>query len=147
MNILYEDAALVVLDKPAGLSSEEGVPAALRQLWGQPDAFVGVVHRLDTGVSGLMVFARTPGAAAALSRQIIQSQNAYAVQDGRAEGRAEAPCFVKQYRAVLSGGSDGVHAPCSADFPVSNVKFVISISNLSCEIVLFIETKAQNGVQ
>ena len=81
MNILYEDAALVVLDKPAGLSSEEGVPAALRQLWSQPDAFVGVVHRLDTGVSGLMVFARTPGAAAALSRQITQSQNAYAVQD------------------------------------------------------------------
>ena len=26
------------------------------------------------------------------------------MQDGRAEGRAEAPCFVKQYRAVLSGG-------------------------------------------
>ena len=66
MNILYEDAALVVLDKPAGLSSEEGVPAALRQLWGQPDAFVGVVHRLDTGVSGLMVFARTPGSMPAL---------------------------------------------------------------------------------
>ena len=79
MNILYEDAALVVLDKPAGLSSEEGVPAALRQLWGQPDAFVGVVHRLDTGVSGLMVFARTPGAGAALSRggaarQIVNTQ-------------------------------------------------------------------------
>ena len=104
MNILYEDASIVVLDKPAGLSSEEGVPAALRQRWNAPDAFVGVVHRLDTGVSGLMVFARTPGAAAALSRQITQSQEAYAVQDGRAEGRAEAPCFVKQYRAVLSGG-------------------------------------------
>ena len=104
MNILYEDNALVVLDKPAGLSSEEGVPTALRQHWDTPDAFVGVVHRLDTGVSGLMVFARTPAAAAALSRQITQSQEAYAVQDGRAEGRAEAPCFVKQYRAVLSGG-------------------------------------------
>ena len=50
--ILYEDAALVVLDKPAGLSSEEGVPAALRAHWNAPDAFVGVVHRLDTGVSG-----------------------------------------------------------------------------------------------
>ena len=46
--ILYEDAALVVLDKPAGLSSEEGVPAALRAHWNAPDAFVGVVHRLDT---------------------------------------------------------------------------------------------------
>ena len=104
--ILYEDAALVVLDKPAGLSSEEGVPAALRQRWNAPDAFVGVVHRLDTGVSGLMVFARTPGAAAALSRQITQSQNAYAVQDGRAEGRAEEPQFIKQYRAVIAGGPD-----------------------------------------
>ena len=104
--ILYEDAALVVLDKPAGLSSEEGVPAALRQLWGQPDAFVGVVHRLDTGVSGLMVYARTPAAAAALSRQVTQSQDAYAVQDGRAEGKAAAPQFVKQYRAVLAGAPD-----------------------------------------
>ena len=90
MNILYEDNALVVMDKPAGLSSEEGVPAALRQHWDTPDAFVGVVHRLDTGVSGLMVFARTPAAAAALSRQVTQSQEAYAVQDGRAKGRAEA---------------------------------------------------------
>ena len=106
MNILYEDASIVVLDKPAGLSSEEGVPAALRQRWNAPDAFVGVVHRLDTGVSGLMVFARTPGAAAALSRQITQSQNAYAVQDGRAEGRAEEPQFIKQYRAAIAGGPD-----------------------------------------
>ena len=106
MNILYEDAALVVLDKPAGLSSEEGVPAALRQLWNQPDAFVGVVHRLDTGVFGLMVFAKTQRAAAELSRQITQSQNAYAVQDGRVEGRAEAPQFIKQYRAVIAGTPD-----------------------------------------
>ena len=106
MNILYEDAALVVVDKPVGLSSEEGVPVALRQHWNAPDAFVGVVHRLDTGVSGLMVFAKTPKAAAELSRQVTQSQNAYAVQDGRAEGRAEAPQFVKQYRAVIAGGPD-----------------------------------------
>ena len=106
MNILYEDDALVVLDKPAGLSSEEGMTAALRQHWDTPDAFVGVVHRLDTGVSGLMVFAKTPKAAAELSRQVTQSQNAYAVQDGRAEGRAEAPQFVKQYRAVIAGGPD-----------------------------------------
>ena len=104
--ILYEDAALVVLDKPAGLSSEEGVPAALRAHWNAPDAFVGVVHRLDTGVSGLMVYARTPATAAALSRQVTQSQDAYAVQDGRAEGKAAAPQFVKQYRAVIAGAPD-----------------------------------------
>ena len=103
MNILYEDASIVVLDKPAGLSSEEGVPAALRQRWNAPNAFVGVVHRLDTGVSGLMVFARTPGAAAALSRQITQSLNGYAVMDGRAEGEPEVPQFIKRYRPVKGG--------------------------------------------
>ena len=87
--ILYEDTALVVLDKPAGLSSEDGVPAALQKLWGRPDAYVGVIHRLDTGVSGLMVYAKTPQAAAALSRQVTQSQQVYAEQDGRIEPDAE----------------------------------------------------------
>ena len=78
MNILYEDTALVVLDKPAGLTSEEGVPAALRQRWGRPDAYDGVIHQLDTGVSGLMVNDSTPA----------------------------QPCFLKTYRAVLAGGPD-----------------------------------------
>ena len=107
--ILYEDAALVVLDKPAGLSSEEGVPAALRKHWGRPDAYVGVIHRLDTGVSGLMVYAKTPQAAAALSRQVAQSQQYYAVEDGRAEPAADAPDappFRKEYRALIAGGPD-----------------------------------------
>ena len=109
MNILYEDTALVVLDKPAGLTSEEGVPAALRQRWGRPDAYVGVIHRLDTGVSGLMVYARTPGAAAALTKQVTESQQAYAILDGRVEagpGAPAQPCFLKTYRAVIAGGPD-----------------------------------------
>ncbi len=107
--ILYEDAALVVLDKVAGLSSEEGVPAVLRELWKKPDAYVGVIHRLDTGVSGLMVYAKTPRAAASLSRQVTESQQVYAEQDGRAglaSGTPDAPPFVKQYRAVIAGGPD-----------------------------------------
>ena len=107
--ILYQDAALVVVNKPAGLSSEADLPARLRELWGQPDAYVGIVHRLDTGVSGLMVCARTPKAAAALTRQITQSQEAYAVLDGRAapaQNTLPAPVFTKQYRAVLAGAPD-----------------------------------------
>lgn len=107
--ILYEDAALVVVNKPAGLSSETGLPAALRELWGKPDAYVGIVHRLDTGVSGLMVCAKTPKAAAELTRQVTQSQEAYAVLDGRAEPSPATPAepvFVKQYRAVIAGAPD-----------------------------------------
>ena len=107
--ILYEDAALVVVNKPAGLSSEGGLPAALREQWGDPDAYVGIVHRLDTGVSGLMICSKTPAAAAALTRQITRSQEAYAVLDGRAAptgNTPEQPVFIKQYRAVLAGAPD-----------------------------------------
>ena len=89
--IVYEDAALAVVNKPAGLSSETGLPGALRALWGKPDAYVGVVHRLDIGVSGLMVLAKTPKAAAALTRQITESQDAFAVLDGRAEPTKHTP--------------------------------------------------------
>lgn len=112
LRIVFEDESLVVLDKPAGLSSEAGVSGALRAQWRAPDAYVGIVHRLDTGVSGLMVCAKTPQAAAALSRQLAQSAAFYAAQDGRAQpGEAgdavpAAPPFVKQYRAVAAGGPD-----------------------------------------
>ena len=89
MNILYEDTALVVLDKPAGLTSEEGVPAALRQRWGRPDAYVGVIHRLDTGVSGLMVYARTPRSRSCLDKA-GDGEPAGLCHSGR-QGRGWAP--------------------------------------------------------
>ena len=107
--IVYEDEALVVLNKPADLSSEGDVPAKLRELWGKPDAYVGVIHRLDTGVSGLMVYAKTPAAAAELSRQVTQSQEAYAAMDGRSESTGNVPSkpvFIKKYRAVIADAPD-----------------------------------------
>lgn len=56
-----------------------------------------------------MVYARTPGAAAALTKQVTESQQAYAILDGRAEagpGAPAQPCFLKTYRAVIAGGPD-----------------------------------------
>lgn len=50
MNILYEDTALVVLDKPAGLTSEKGVPAALRQRW------AGRMHTLGSSTGWTPAF-------------------------------------------------------------------------------------------
>ena len=75
MTILYEDRSITICIKLPGISSEDtktadSVPGQLRLHWGRPDAYVGVVHRLDLGVGGVMVYARTPSAAAALSRQV-----------------------------------------------------------------------------
>ena len=90
MRIVYEDDQIAVLIKPVGAASEEAqegmnVPALLRVHWGNEKAYVGVVHRLDTGVGGVMVYAKTPLAAAELSRQMQERT------------------FEKEYRCVCSG--------------------------------------------
>ena len=82
MEIVYEDCRIAVLVKPVGMESEKEIPEALQaQLGGS----FYPVHRLDQNVGGLMVYARTPAAAAALSRQI---------QEGT---------FVKEYVAMVHG--------------------------------------------
>ncbi len=79
--IVYEDADLIVLDKPAGLIVHPGAgnpdrtlmnallahEPALRQV---PRA--GIVHRLDKDTSGLMVIAKSLGAQAKLAAQLAE---------------------------------------------------------------------------
>ena len=85
MDILYQDNRIAVCLKPPGvLSTDEpgGMPSLLRAALGTD--CVRTVHRLDAAVGGVMVYARTKQAAAALSR---------AIQEGRME---------KEYLAVLT---------------------------------------------
>ena len=82
MEILYSDKGIVVCVKPVGLDSESEVPATLKeQLGGE----FFPIHRLDKNVGGVMVYARTKAAAAALSK---------AVQEGT---------MVKEYVAQVHG--------------------------------------------
>lgn len=73
MNVLYEDSALLVIDKPAGMPVlpdgwDADAPYLVRLLEEQY-AKLWVVHRLDKVTSGVMVFARTAEAHKALNRQ------------------------------------------------------------------------------
>src|SRR5688572_28203546 len=79
--IVFFDADVVVVDKPAGMLSvadEEGnidtllnhARTVVRRLdKGGKDSALGVVHRLDRETSGVMVFARTASAHRALAEQ------------------------------------------------------------------------------
>ena len=82
MTILYSDHGIVACIKPVGLDSEAALPAALKESIGGE---IFPIHRLDKNVGGVMVFARTKQAAAALSK---------AVQDG---------AMVKEYVAMVHG--------------------------------------------
>lgn len=81
LQILYEDNHLIAAIKPAGiLAQADGsndpdmltlIKQYLKEKYNKPgDVWLGLVHRLDQPVSGVMVFARTSKAAARLSAQI-----------------------------------------------------------------------------
>ena len=82
MNILYSDREILVCVKPVGLDSEHQLPDALVEAIGGQ---IFPIHRLDKNVGGVMVYARTKGAAAALSK---------AVQEGT---------VIKAYVALVHG--------------------------------------------
>lgn len=81
MNILYEDRDLIVVEKPSGIPVETrriGTPDMTSLLKNHLSAngpgsvpYLGIVHRLDQPVQGVMVFAKNSKAAGALCRQII----------------------------------------------------------------------------
>ncbi len=69
LTLLYTDAAIAVVIKPSGYLSEEheALPSVPRALETQLGGRFFPVHRLDRETGGVMVYARTPAAAAALS--------------------------------------------------------------------------------
>lgn len=79
--IIYEDSALIVCIKPAGIATQSkriGSPDMVSILKNhivktsknkQPP-YLAVIHRLDQPVTGLLVFAKTPSAAKALNQQL-----------------------------------------------------------------------------
>src|SRR4051794_23955209 len=80
LDILHEDNHCLALNKPAGWppthfdGKDETVgrlaKAYLKEKYGKPgNVFLGVAHRLDKPVSGVLLFARTSKAAARLSEQ------------------------------------------------------------------------------
>lgn len=103
MEILFEDRDLIVIKKPAGIATQTAKPgekdivseiknyihdtAPLPQ-----EPYLGVVHRLDQPVEGILVLAKTPFAAKFLGKQM---------QEGT---------VVKEYMAVVCGKvAPGVH--------------------------------------
>lgn len=94
-DIIYEDLHILVCRKPAGLAVQNAsfgrkdlksmLKTYLFEKDGKANPYLGIIHRLDQPVQGLVVFAKNPKSAAALSAQ---------VQDGRMK---------KYYRAVTCG--------------------------------------------
>ena len=72
ISVLFEDEHIIVVEKPPFLVCEstakkDGLADLLSARTG---GYIGTVHRLDRGVGGVMVYAKTPAAAAKLSASV-----------------------------------------------------------------------------
>jgi 23S rRNA pseudouridine1911/1915/1917 synthase len=126
LDLVYEDEALLVVNKPAGLvvHPAAGNPAGTllnallnydESLAGMPRA--GIVHRLDKNTSGLMVVARNLTAhkrlVEALQARVVKREYLTVVHTVlTAGGRVEAPIgrhpVDRKRMAVVSGGKEAV---------------------------------------
>ncbi len=99
INIIYEDNHLLVVEKPINIpvQADEShdldlltmLKADLKRRYQKPgNVYLGLVHRLDRPVGGIMVFAKTSKAASRLSEQVRTHQlkkEYYAVVLGKIE--------------------------------------------------------------
>ncbi|MBP3609888.1 MAG: RluA family pseudouridine synthase [Lachnospiraceae bacterium] len=103
IEIIYEDADIIVCHKHAGIAVQTaGIGSKdmvselknyLKSAAGKKEPYLGIVHRLDQPVEGVMVFAKTARAAASLSRQVEKGEGSGMRKIYQAEvvGHMEAP--------------------------------------------------------
>ena len=138
--VVYEDDAIIVLDKPAGLVVHPGSGnlegTLLNALLAHAPALIdvpraGIVHRLDKDTSGLLVVAKTLTAQTDLVRQLQArsvTREYAAVVHGRVarDGRVEAPIgrhpVARTRMAVVARGKPAVtHYRVLARYPSASL--------------------------
>jgi 23S rRNA pseudouridine1911/1915/1917 synthase len=96
LNIIFEDNHIIVVEKPVGILSQSDysnepdmltlVKDYIREKYNKPgNVYVGLLHRLDRNVGGIMVFAKTSKAAARINKYILNHE------------------FKKYYFAIING--------------------------------------------
>ena len=106
LQILHEDAGVLVLDKPAGLLTVPGKLAnredclITRLQAARWDALV--VHRLDCDTSGVIIFARTKQAQGFLGQEFEQ--------------RRAAKTYIARVRGVVEADSGTIDLPVGSDW-------------------------------
>ena len=108
LNVVYEDNHIIVVEKPINVPTQADdskdldmltmVKEYVKEKYNKPgNVYIGLVHRLDRPVGGIMVFARTSKAAARLTEQVKNhtfKKEYYAVVEGKAKESDELRDFL-----------------------------------------------------
>lgn len=126
INIIYEDNHLLVVEKPINMPVQADdshdldlltlLKADLKKRYHKPgNVYLGLVHRLDRPVGGVMVFAKTSKAASRLSEQVRTHQlkkEYYAIVLGKIEekGHLEDYLLKNEKKNIVTVHPQGKYA-------------------------------------
>ncbi len=149
INVLYEDNHLLVVEKPINVPTQEDsskdedllsmLKKYIKEKYNKPgNVYLGLVHRLDRPVGGVMVFAKTSKSASRLSNQIrLNKFNKvyYAVVEGnvKEEERLEDKLLKDNKRNIVKVDPNGKQS-------ILNYKKLKRINNLT-----LVEIKLETG--
>jgi 23S rRNA pseudouridine1911/1915/1917 synthase len=142
IKVLYEDNHLIAVFKPAGLLTQgdetgdvslmDEVKSYLKEKYRKPgNVFLGLLHRLDRPVSGIILFAKTSKGASRLSEQ-FRTRSIEKIYHAAVLGRPkQEKGILKNYikkdeknkRAVLATETDGQLAELSYELVFSSGKY------------------------
>ncbi len=117
INVLYEDNHILVVEKPINMLSQSDntkdldlltlAKQYIKEKYQKPgNVYLGLVHRLDRPVGGVMVFAKTSKAAARLSKEIAEhkvKKYYLAVVDGII--KEDSGCYHDKIKRLSNGNS------------------------------------------
>ena len=74
LKVIYEDNHIIVVEKPVNIPSQGDktiIKQYIKEKYNKPgNVYLGLIHRLDRPVGGVMVFAKTSKAASRLSEEV-----------------------------------------------------------------------------
>ena len=120
MNIIYEDNHIIVLEKPYNIPVQEDsskdkdminiIKEYLKEKYNKPgNVYLGLVHRLDRPVGGVMVFAKTSKAASRLSDEVRKNnmhKTYLAVVNGKTKQKEKLVDYISKDEKTFSSYID-----------------------------------------
>lgn len=141
--VLVRESGVLALAKPAGLPTQappgcDSVEARVRRDVAGPGGYVGVPHRLDRAVSGVLLVALTPRAARTLSRQferreVTKTYRAIVAREGAAAACPPDPCGAVrldrvEWRDLVEKVPDEPRARLAADPDARGVREAVTLA-------------------
>lgn len=149
INVIYEDNHILVVEKPINVPVQEDdsndkdllsiLKGYLKEKYHKPgNAYLGLVHRLDRPVGGVMVFAKTSKAASRLSEE-IRNNNLDKIYCAVVLGKAKNSDHLEDY--LLKDTSTNItKVDNNGKLAILDYKLINTVENLS-----MVEIKLKTG--